>query len=172
MGKHLWNLCQPLPSSNWAAWARANLLRGRSLWDVHIPSNCSWNWKKVLQLRPLLRPLIKYIVGDGQNISLWFDNWLPSGPIHESLGDRVIYDARFPRNPKLASIINEHCWQWPIANSTDLLAIKEETLSLCFIPSVACWIVSSGSPLLWAPSLPPLPGIILEEKRILCHGDI
>ena len=168
MGKHIWNLCQPLPSSNWATWAKANLLRGCSLWDVHIPINCSWTWRKVLQLRPLLRPLIKYIVGDGQNISLWFDNWLPSGPTHESMGDRVIYDAGLPRNAKLASIINEHCWQWPIANSTDLLALKVETLSLFFIPSGLQDSIH-GSPLLRAPSLPLLSGIILEEKRILCH---
>ena len=135
MGTHLWKLCQPLPSSNWAAWARANLLRGRSLWDVQIPSNNSWTWRKVLQLRPLYRPLFKYIMGDGLNISLWFDNWLPSGPIHSHMGDRVIYDAGLARNANVAVIIHEHHWQWPVANSSDLLALKEETQALSFHPS-------------------------------------
>ena len=33
MSKHLWHLSQPVLFSNWAAWARANLLKGRSLWE-------------------------------------------------------------------------------------------------------------------------------------------
>ena len=34
LAKHLWNICKHNPTSNWAAWARANLLRGRSIWDI------------------------------------------------------------------------------------------------------------------------------------------
>ena len=135
MGKHLWNLSHPLPSSNWATWARANLLRGRSIWDIPIPHNSSWTWRKVLQLRPLYRPLIKYIVGHGRNISLWFDNWLPSGPIQASLGDRVIYDSGLSRTATVAEITLGNLWRWPVANSPELLILKEETSNLSFFPS-------------------------------------
>ena len=48
MSRHLWNLSQPLLVSNWAAWARANLLKGRSLWEVPIPNDSSWSWRKIL----------------------------------------------------------------------------------------------------------------------------
>ena len=41
MGKHIWNLCHPQTTSSWALWARANLLRGRSLWDINPPSSSS-----------------------------------------------------------------------------------------------------------------------------------
>ena len=82
MGKYLWNISQPSPSSNWALWARANLLRGRSLWEISIPNNASWTWRKLLQLRPIFRPLFKYSIGNGLDTWLWFDNWLPGGPIH------------------------------------------------------------------------------------------
>ena len=50
------------------------------------------------------------MVGDGQHISLWFDNWLPAGPIHEHMGDRVIYDTGLPCNANAATIINELSW--------------------------------------------------------------
>ena len=48
MSKHLWSLSQPLLFSNKAAWARVNLLQGRSLWDISIPSDSSWTWRKIL----------------------------------------------------------------------------------------------------------------------------
>ena len=146
MSKHLWALCHPLASSSWAVWARANLLRGRSLWDISIPSSSSWTWKKILQIRPIFCPLIKHYIGDGQLTSLWFDNWLPSGPIHQTMGDRVIYDAGLPRYVTVASIIQGTRWQWPMANSTELLALKEETLLLPYSPS--------GEPdrIFWLPS--------------------
>ena len=127
MGKHLWQMCITSPTSNWALWARANLLRGRSLWEVHIPNDSSWTWRKILRLRPLFRPLIKHHVGDGCDTSLWFDNWMPMGPIHETMGDRVIYDSGLSRNSRVADIINMDVWHWPVANSNDLLILKEQT---------------------------------------------
>ena len=73
IGKHLWSLCLPSSSSSWAQWARANLLRGCSLWDISIPTNSSWTWRKLLKLRPLFRAQIKHKVGDGSDTWLWFD---------------------------------------------------------------------------------------------------
>ena len=146
MGKHLWHLSHPLPSSTWAIWARASLLRGRSLWDIPIPTNSSWTWRKILQLRSIYRPFIKYMVGNGRNIFLWFDNWLPSGPIHPSLGDRVIYDAGLSRTASVAEITTGNSWRWPVANSPDLLVLKEETKNLHFFPS------DSQDIIYWLPS--------------------
>ena len=92
-------------------------------------------WRKVLQLQPIYRPLIKYIVGDGRHIHLWFDNWLPLGPIHSLMGDRIIYDSGLSRNAAVAEITTGNVWQWPVSNSPDLLVLKEETSRLHFFPS-------------------------------------
>ena len=51
MGKHLWQLCLASPTSSWTSWARANLLKGRSLWEVSIPNDSTWTWRKILRLR-------------------------------------------------------------------------------------------------------------------------
>ena len=48
MAKILWMLLQPDPTSTWAKWARANLIRGRSFWDIPIPGDCSWTWRQLL----------------------------------------------------------------------------------------------------------------------------
>ena len=50
------------------------------------------------------------------------------------MGDKVIYDAGLPRNATVASIINGNTWQWPTANSPELLVLKEDTLQLSYNP--------------------------------------
>ena len=78
-------------------------------------------------MRELFKPHIKYMIGDGQDTWLWFDNWMPSGPIHPSMGNRVIYDSGLHRTARVASIIREGRWSWPVANSPYLLRLKEAT---------------------------------------------
>ena len=130
MGTHLWSLCIPSPTSGWAQWARANLLQGHSLWDVSIPTNSSWIWRKLLKMRTLFRNQIKHIVGDGNDTWLWFDDWLPLGPIQAGMGNRVIYDVGLPRTARVSAIVRENSWHWPIANSPELLILKETTISI------------------------------------------
>ena len=125
LAKHLWKICLHNPTSNWAICARANLLRGRSIWEIQVPTNCSWIWRKLLKLRSLFRPYIRYIVGNGQLTWLWFDFWLPMGPIIPTLGERVIYDSGLQRQTKVTPIIHEGGWRWPLANSSELLTLKE-----------------------------------------------
>ena len=81
MAKPIWNLCQINSTSLWVNWVKVHLLREHSFWDISIHNNCSWTWRKLLQLRGEIRPFIHHIIGDGQHTWLWFDSWLPFGPI-------------------------------------------------------------------------------------------
>lgn len=93
MAKHIWFLVYGGEKSMWCQWVKSYLLKGRSFWRVKVPSSPSWTWRKLLQLRPLIQPFIKYQIGDGSSISLWYDNWHPSGPLVEHYGSHVIYDS-------------------------------------------------------------------------------
>ena len=66
LAKYLWTICLHNPTSNWATWARANLLRGRSIWEIKALANCSWIWRKLLKMRDFFRPHIRYTIGNGQ----------------------------------------------------------------------------------------------------------
>ena len=113
MSKHLWHLTQPTPPSHWAKWARANLIRGRSLWDFPIPNDCPWTWRKLLSLRDKFRPFIRSSVGNGFQTFLWFDYWLPMGPIVPNMGDNMIFESGLPRNAIVSTLIRNSQWRWP-----------------------------------------------------------
>ena len=44
----------------WIAWIEAYKLKGRSVWQVLNAQNCSWNWRKILQLRPLAYRFVEW----------------------------------------------------------------------------------------------------------------
>ncbi|KAK3212632.1 hypothetical protein Dsin_017338 [Dipteronia sinensis] len=102
---------------------------GRSFWEVKAPQTYSWNWRKLLKLRPIARPLIRHIIGNGFGTSLWFDNWHPDGPIHLKWSSRVIYDSGHPIKTKVSSIVHGDQWVWPCSMSIDLLEIKNHISS-------------------------------------------
>ena len=78
--KHIWNLFYK-KDSLWVAWVWRFYMRQGSLWNAKVPTNCSWSWRKILQLRERIRPLIKHKVGDGAATFLWHDSWNPVGPL-------------------------------------------------------------------------------------------
>ena len=146
MAKLIWNICQTSSTSLWVNWTKNYLIREHSFWEIPIPNNCSWTWRKLLQLRPEIRPHIRHIIGDGRNTRLWFDSWLPFGPILPTFEDRVIYDSALPRHSMVASIIVDGQWRWPIANSPDLLTLKQA------IPSTMVPQPSLSDEVVWSPA--------------------
>ena len=121
--KHICNLFYR-KDSLWMAWVRRLYLRQGSLWCAKVPSNCSWNWRKILQLRDRIRPYIKHKVGNGTGTFLCHDFWNPVGPLLPYHGERVIYDSAIHSNAHVVEVISDGRWNWPIANSADLIAIK------------------------------------------------
>jgi hypothetical protein len=51
----------------------------RVFWNVSIPQNSAWFWRKLLKLRTLARSFLRFDVGTGSPIHLWLDNWHPLG---------------------------------------------------------------------------------------------
>ena len=66
-------------------WIRSNLLRGRNFWTIKTPQNCSWAWGKILKLRSLAWPKMKYIIGDGDEVHHSKDPTSLEGEYHRFL---------------------------------------------------------------------------------------
>ena len=45
--------------SLWIVWIEAYVLKGRSLWNVQVSQNNSWNWRKIMSLRCLARRFVE-----------------------------------------------------------------------------------------------------------------
>ena len=63
-------------------------------------------------------------MGDGATTFLWHEFWNPVGPLLPYYGERILYDSTIHCNARVAEVIDERGWNWLIANSGDLIAIK------------------------------------------------
>ena len=70
--KHIWNLFYR-KDSLWVAWVRRWYLRQWSFRCAKVLAIFSWSWRKILQLRDRIRPLIKHKVCNGVGTFLWHD---------------------------------------------------------------------------------------------------
>ncbi|KAK2662132.1 hypothetical protein Ddye_000706 [Dipteronia dyeriana] len=69
MIRHLWILIYGT-NNLWSSWIKAYHLKGSNFWEAKTPSTCSWNWRKLLYLRPIARSLIQHYIGNGSSTSL------------------------------------------------------------------------------------------------------
>lgn len=58
--------------SLWIAWMHSILLKRKSFWLINPSPTSSWNWKRLLSLRQCLHPLLKFTIGNGKSILLWW----------------------------------------------------------------------------------------------------
>ena len=94
-------------------WVHAYKLRGRSFWDIPLRSNMSWGWRKVLQIRPLIREFVWHNIGDGALTSLWYDRWCSSSQLANSISTRDMFRARLNPLSKVRNIFLNNVWTWP-----------------------------------------------------------
>lgn len=113
---HLWKLIQHTNKSTWTLWIKATVLKSRNFWYIQIPNDCSWIWRKVLDLRTTALQYIKYKIGNGRSSGLWFDPWLSNVPLATSENDILIAQSGLPTNAQVSSIINNNYWSLPDSN--------------------------------------------------------
>lgn len=73
MGKLPWRIhCRD--DDIWFHWVNCKL-KGRNIWQIVIPSDCAWSWRKLLQIRNVFRKYMQVQIGDGRECSLFYDHW-------------------------------------------------------------------------------------------------
>ncbi|PWA51084.1 reverse transcriptase domain, Reverse transcriptase zinc-binding domain protein [Artemisia annua] len=75
--------------------------------------NMSWSWRKILQLRPLVRNFIWYKLGDGSKALAWFDSWCSLSPLANIVSSRDVHRAGFCPTTTVRDIITPNGWAWP-----------------------------------------------------------
>lgn len=104
MATHVWKILTCKESLS-VRWIHSYKLKGRCFWDVPIHSNISWGWRKILQIRSILRPHIWYKIGNGMTASAWHDLWAEVCPLIQHITARSVTRAGFNLNAKVADVI-------------------------------------------------------------------
>ena len=88
-------------------------------------------WIKLLKLRQVANPLLIHRIGNGEHTSLWYDNWLPTGPLLDKFPERIVYDAALTINAKVCTIIRGLEWDWPTSHTIYLDEVRTILSTFC-----------------------------------------
>ncbi|GJY50957.1 RNA-directed DNA polymerase, eukaryota, reverse transcriptase zinc-binding domain protein [Tanacetum coccineum] len=105
--------------SPWVKWVNTVKLKGSSIWQVNESGSDSWGWRNMLMIRDKIKPFVSYKIGNGKSISAWHDKWCIMGPLDNIFSKRDIYEARFNDNAKVADLIYNGRWKWPLEWTND-----------------------------------------------------
>lgn len=78
--KLLWKILV-CPGNLWVNLVSKKYLKDAILFDYKVKVNVSWQWRKLMMLRKTFKKGIRWVVGNGEKISFWFDNWAFQYPI-------------------------------------------------------------------------------------------
>ncbi|KAI8537423.1 hypothetical protein RHMOL_Rhmol09G0022900 [Rhododendron molle] len=53
------------------------------------------------------------MVGNGQGMFLWLDNWHPMGPLYDRFGNEVVFNLGRSLQARVSFIISQGGWRWP-----------------------------------------------------------
>ncbi|KAG7571789.1 Endonuclease/exonuclease/phosphatase superfamily [Arabidopsis suecica] len=131
-------------NSLWVALVRQYLIRQGTFWDVKETTLGSWQWRKLLKLRPLAVDFVSHEVRNGHHTFFWFDKWLPMGRLIDQVGEAGICSLGVQRYAKVADAIKDSAWCLRRCRDSRLNEIKQYICGLN-IPSseagkdVALW---------------------------------
>ncbi|GKE03114.1 reverse transcriptase zinc-binding domain-containing protein [Tanacetum coccineum] len=145
MAAHTWKLLNK-KNSLWVTWIHIHKINDRNFWDIPCRGNMSWAWRKVLQLRHIIRKFIWHKIGDGQRTSIWYDHWCHLSPLAEVVSYRDIHRAGLLPSSKVADVMVSGSLVWPIDLSSkysNLLSIAAPSISAGTMDTIE-WKSSDG----------------------------
>ncbi|XP_026451487.1 uncharacterized protein LOC113351768 [Papaver somniferum] len=144
--KHLWDLVSG-KDSIWTDWVKKNLIKTRNIWEIPIPSDSSWCWRRVLDQRQIARDMVITILGDGENTSFLHDNWHYKGRLSSWIDPYIIFEY-FPNDACIVSdFVKNDEWSLPPSSDPSIAAIFLKVASTDFLTSEkdkVMWSVSSS----------------------------
>ncbi|GJX00618.1 putative RNA-directed DNA polymerase [Tanacetum coccineum] len=112
MTSHIWKLLSK-KDSLWVKWIHTYKLRDRNFWEIPCRGNMTWGWRNILRLRPIIREFFWYKIGDGSDVSVWFDQWCNASPLDAIVSSRDMYRAGLSRYSKVSDVYYNGTLVWP-----------------------------------------------------------
>ncbi|GAA0146354.1 hypothetical protein LIER_06333 [Lithospermum erythrorhizon] len=86
----------------WIKWINTYRLKDKSIWDIQLRSVDTWTWTEMLKFREILKPHVKWSVGNGVNVNFLHDNWYCMGVLHEIFRRKEVSLLRIEHEDSLA----------------------------------------------------------------------
>lgn len=102
----------------WAEWLRNNKIKDGIFWCLDEKKQTSWTWKTILNLRPIARNFLRSSLGNGLQLSFWFDWWTPLGPLIDFLGTSGPAQTGISLQAKVANACSSVGWNLRPARSS------------------------------------------------------
>lgn len=96
--------------SLWVRWVHAHKICDRNFWDIPTDSDMSWGQRKIMEIRDIIQPHCWYRVGNGHQVSVWFDTWCPNA-LSILPSQWTITRAGFHFTDSIADILDDHGWR-------------------------------------------------------------
>ncbi|GJX44527.1 RNA-directed DNA polymerase, eukaryota, reverse transcriptase zinc-binding domain protein, partial [Tanacetum coccineum] len=104
LAKHVWNIATK-KDSLWVKCVHSVKLRGKNIWEISADVNDSWEWRNLLCIRDLIRNNVKCIIRNGNDTSIWFDNWCNLSLLSQFISYRDLYDERLGDDMKVSDML-------------------------------------------------------------------
>nr|GEX55649.1 hypothetical protein [Tanacetum cinerariifolium] len=111
--KVAWEKLLSKKESLWVTWIHMHKIKDRNFWDLPCHGKMSWAWRKVLQLRSIIRKFVWHKIGDGNHTSIWFDQWCHLSPLADFISHRDMYRAGLSSSSKVADLFATGSFVWP-----------------------------------------------------------
>ncbi|GJW51132.1 putative RNA-directed DNA polymerase, eukaryota, reverse transcriptase zinc-binding domain protein [Tanacetum coccineum] len=112
MTTHIWKLLS-VKESLWVKWIYKYKIRDRNFWKLPCRGNMTWGWRNILQCRPFIREFFKYKIGNGNNVSLWYDNWCSISPLASIMATRYMNRDGLNTSSKVSDVFQNGNVVWP-----------------------------------------------------------
>ncbi|GJX41721.1 putative RNA-directed DNA polymerase [Tanacetum coccineum] len=130
MTTHIWNIVTN-KESLWVKWVHMYKLKGRTIWDIPVRADMSWGWRKLLQIREVVKPFFWKILGNGKSTSLWFDRWNVQSPLIQYITPREITHEGYNLKTCVVDMVTNEGWKWPHA-----WLLKAPNINLIPVPNL------------------------------------
>ncbi|KAJ9536659.1 LOW QUALITY PROTEIN: hypothetical protein OSB04_un000132 [Centaurea solstitialis] len=112
VAKNIWDILVARPTL-WVNWLRGLNVHAANFWVIRKSNAWSWVLRKMMELRDVLRPHIKVIIGDGRSTHSWEDTWLDCGPLVSLITYRRIHGQGFNASTTVRDFLDICDGSWP-----------------------------------------------------------
>jgi hypothetical protein len=107
LSKQIWRLLQS-PNSLAAKILKAKYYPSSSILETSMGNCLSYMWKSFMVAQPVLQNGLIWRVGNGSDISIWSDKWVPKPNTYRIQSPRVLLDA----HARVSELIDQDMRKW------------------------------------------------------------